>query len=176
MRIVRKNEQKKLTINSKFYGQFLSFIFFLSIHTRNCCVRIIGNQNDLLLLPYLLIYIISGETGTWKPIFGYPESSEKWVEGISWTRLFYFAIFDDFSKKFRSTFVALHFEKSSNMVKIGHKMKKILVQLAFIPILRDTAALKPGFRAPSPPLITRIFGDRNKSSDGPPYRKIQKEP
>ena len=60
--------------------------------------------------------------------------------------------------------------------KSWHKMKKILVQLAFIPILRDTAALKPGFRAPSPPLITRIFGDRNKSSDGPPYRKIQKEP
>ena len=41
-------------------------------------------------------------------------------------------IFDDRSK-FRSAFVALHFEKSWNMAKIWQKMKKSLVQLAFSP-------------------------------------------
>ena len=61
-----------------------------------------------------------------------------------------FAIFDDFSK-FHSTFIALQFEKSSNMAK----NEENLVRLAFNPFLHGTAGRypKPRLRVPIPPSL-----------------------
>ena len=55
--------------------------------------------------------IISGGTGTRKPMFGNTESDEVCIEGT---------IFGDFSK-FHSIFGALHFEKSSTFAKNEEK-------------------------------------------------------
>ena len=52
-----------------------------------------------------------------------PEPSEAWWRQIEQGFSSFFAIFDDFSK-FRSTFCALNFEKSSTMGKIWQKIKK----------------------------------------------------
>ena len=56
----------------------------------------------------------SGGKGSRKPIFGYLESAERWVEQGFFS---FFAKFDDFSK-FRSTTFGMHyFEKSFNKAK-----------------------------------------------------------
>ena len=74
---------------------------------------------------------------------GYPKSDfHIWVhEKLNKAFLYFYAkfcgIFDDFSK-FRSTFDAIFFEKSSNIVKICKKMKKSLGQLASKKFLRGT--------------------------------------
>ena len=55
--------------------------------------------------------IVSGGTGTRKPMFGNTESDEVCIEGT---------IFGDFSK-FHSIFGALHFEKSPTFAKNEEK-------------------------------------------------------
>ena len=68
--------------------------------------------------------MVHGRTGTRNSIFGYPESSEKWVEGkLNKAFLFFsqiFAIFDDLFK-FCSTFGMHHFEKSSKNLEMKKK-------------------------------------------------------
>ena len=70
-------------------------------------------------LCFLLYVLVAEWMGIRNLIFGYLESSKKWIKGKLNKAFFifsFFAIFDDLSK-FRRTFCILHFQKLSNMAK-----------------------------------------------------------
>ena len=80
---------------------------------------------------------ISGTTGTRNPVPGFRVPIVPWRNGwkTSGTRLslIFYHIGWFFKVEHMSSKVVLYFENSSNMAKMWQKMKKSLVQLAFIP-------------------------------------------
>ncbi len=76
---------------------------------------------------YLLtMALFSSGTDTRNLVFVYPESAEKWVEGmLKKAFLHFFAKFFKISQHLHGT---LHIENSSNLSKIRLKFKKSLVR------------------------------------------------